>query len=227
KLSSAPPHISSSQARMAPSPLGSISYTRRVPAAVSRTSPAALSTARCWDTAGRDTVTPRASSPTARGPDRSRSNSSRRVGSARAARAVAAEEPVLLILSCGFSQALGLRSLHARTRAHPCQPAFQRAASDELLALGSRPKKFQVWRKHEVSDGDAIPGHERRRAFQPRELVDANACAGQRFRDGRLVCRAIPEHLRHEALGSDSYSDGWKHIPVDDADNLIHAGRRA
>jgi hypothetical protein len=39
---------------------------------VSRTRPAALSTARCCETAGRDTVVPRASSPTACGPERKR-----------------------------------------------------------------------------------------------------------------------------------------------------------
>jgi len=44
-----------------------------------------LSAFRCWDTAGRLTGKVRATSPTEAGPSRSRSNTARRVGSARAA----------------------------------------------------------------------------------------------------------------------------------------------
>src|SRR5580658_1644399 len=60
---------------------------RRVPSARSRTRPAAFSTDRCCDTAGRLTGRSSANSPTARGRSATRSYISRRVGSAKAARA--------------------------------------------------------------------------------------------------------------------------------------------
>src|SRR6185437_6461827 len=67
------------------------------------------STFRCWETAGRLTGKPRASSPTDRGPAARRSNTSRRVGSAMAARVRSA-----LVMTYGkfrltSSQALALR----------------------------------------------------------------------------------------------------------------------
>ena len=49
------------------------------------TSPAALRTLRCWETAGRETGSVSASSPTARGATASRAKIVRRVGSPSAA----------------------------------------------------------------------------------------------------------------------------------------------
>src|SRR5438046_7612267 len=60
---------------------------RRVPSLRSDTRPASLSTLRCCDTAGRLTGRSWAISPTGFGPSRSRSNTVRRVGSVRAAKA--------------------------------------------------------------------------------------------------------------------------------------------
>jgi hypothetical protein len=59
-----------------------------VPSGRSATRPASFNTLRCCDTAGRLTGMPRAMAPTGRGPDLSRSNTRRRVGSAKAASAV-------------------------------------------------------------------------------------------------------------------------------------------
>ncbi len=61
------------EARMAPIPSGLTAYTRRVPSARTVTSPASVSTRRCWETAGRVTGMPSAIWCTASGPGSSRS----------------------------------------------------------------------------------------------------------------------------------------------------------
>ena len=87
KDASAWPRTGPGTPRRAPTPAG----IQRVQAAVAarrviETRPAARSTFRCWDTAGRLTGTNRANSPTGAGPSARRSAMARRVGSASAVR---------------------------------------------------------------------------------------------------------------------------------------------
>src|SRR3569833_1367751 len=102
---------------------------RRVPCGVSVTRPASLSTLRCCDTAGRETGSPAAISPTAAGDRPTRSNTARRVGSASAVSAVA----IRLAMTYGKSM-LTVESSLWSSCTNLCEIVWKLHGSDEYLA---------------------------------------------------------------------------------------------
>src|SRR6185312_10100906 len=109
---------------------------RRVPWEISMTRPASLSTFRCCETAGRLTGRPCARSPTADGPRARCSNTSRRVGSASAAKAFALVMPYRKLRLTNVSTDAADEDWRGRTSAAPPVPGL--LLRQHLLDVGLR-----------------------------------------------------------------------------------------